>query len=105
FSGVPAIAATIVPGTLLTNLERPVAPAGGSDGRGEAIFGHVRPQHVGAVPGRIDPLADDASRLGAAVGHVLGAGAGRPALLHEAIVIERSASRHVGGNVAYGCAE
>jgi hypothetical protein len=46
---------------------------------------------------RLDPVLDRAGRIVAAVEHVLGAGAGRSALLEEAVVVHVLAPSHVLG--------
>src|SRR6187549_3233424 len=47
------------------------------------------------MPGRVDPLLDDAGRFLAAIGDVLGASAARATVRHEAVVIETVAPRHI----------
>jgi len=80
---------------LLAHQQRPVFLARRRSGRGEAVAGKAWDQHVPAMPGRVDPLLDDAGRFLAAIGDVLGASAARAAVRHEAVVIEAVAPRHV----------
>ena len=52
------------------------------------------------MPGRVDPLLDDAGGFLASIGDILGACAARAAVSHEAVVVEAVAPRHVGGVLA-----
>src|SRR4051812_37444133 len=85
---------------LLANLQRPVFLSRRRCRGSEAVAGEARDQHVLAMPGRVDPLLDDAGRVLAAIGDVLGARAARAAVVHEAVVVEAVAPRHVAGMLA-----
>src|SRR5262245_4648482 len=52
------------------------------------------------MPRRVDPLLDDAGGFLAPIGDILGACAARAAAIHEAVVVEAVAPRHVSSVLA-----